>query len=627
MVNPRGLLLTPPAPPGISLPGLIAASARLNVLGDVKSTLRSIGLSPARPGCISVTVQGREEALAARLGCAVSVVSAAATPPLDPSDTSVVRWGDGSIRRSYLVTRTRRISPAALKGSPHHRAAWSNALLDYCPESLDLLVDRCRRCGRTQRWLAAQGIECCDEPGCGALEGSGEVLPEGHVDGYRLFAGICSPVPAERRFALTRLVPDLMRLEPITLTEFAIKIGLALEGVESAKHSGFEDLSSDQRSRAASRGAMALLDWPLRLRSEVRSELESRGLGDGLARRRLRNALLSAGRSIRGGPYLRELLANVMPEIDVEVGRSFAGLNGPRVLGSVAARRLGTSHARLRHLAEIGIFAEEGVVDGRYRRALYDADQIDAASEAWRQSFPIEILMRRTALPRYACERIVGADDCASERHPFVLSLEGGPRIRSEAITAYLAFVRDGCRSGHAPADAVPLFAAMKMIGGRLKPWRQMLHLIGNGQFEAWLNGSEGPLVRQILVRCADIERFAMLEADEGVAPLTPMSDRLSQIDAMGVLNLGQIEGPRLAEAGLLNFSTGGRSLLVRLDEVLKLACAYVATAEAAARLRQTPSAAWHRVVRELGPPESPAGWNRRRFDGRFGGLSGLWAR
>lgn len=44
----------------------------------------------------------------------------------------------------------------------------------------------------------------------------------------------------------------------------------------------------------------------------------------------------------------------------------------------------------------------------------------------------------------------------------------------------------------------------------------------------------------------------------------------------------------------------------------------HVATAEAAARLGQSPSAAWHRVTRELGQPSSPAGWLRRSFDHRF---------
>lgn len=613
------MLLTPPAPPGISLPGLVAASARLNVLGDVKSTLRSIGLAPARPGCISVTVAGREEALAARLGCAASVIEAASTPPVDPADGTVVRWGDGAIRRIYLVTRVRRISPTALAISPHHRAAWSNVLLDYCPESLELLIDRCSRCGRTQRWLAAEGIDVCDEPGCGPIAEPRVELPLHLAEGYRRFAGICSPIPADRRTAVAGLAGELADLQSITLVDFAMKIGLALENTVSSSHSGFTDLTPLERARAASRGAMALEEWPRRLRSEIRTELQSRGIGDGAARRQLRDRLRSAGRSIRGGAPLGGLMSRALPEIQVEIGRSFVGFDGPQVLGSVAARRLGISHSRLRDLSKAGILTEEAVLDGNYRRALYDAERVDAAADAWRRSLPVETLMRRLGLPRYACERIVGAGDVEHETHPFALGLPGQPRVRSASLDGYAAQIRSSCLRGPPPADAVKLDAAMRTVGGRLKPWRQVLDAVSHGALPAWNLERDGPLVPRIFVRPAELERFAALDAEDGVEPHAFRSGRMSQLDAMAVLNLGQIDGPRLAAAGLLRFERGRKSLLVGIDEVLDIASAHVATAEAAARLGQSPSAAWHRITRELGQPSSLAGWPRGSFDHRFG--------
>ncbi|MGA1799317.1 hypothetical protein VH567_11120 [Sphingomonas sp. 4RDLI-65] len=622
MVKPRSLLVTPPTPPGISLPGLVAASARLNVLGDVKSTLRSIGLAPVRPGCISISVRGREGALAARLGCPVPVVEAAATPPLDGSDASVVRWGDGAIRRSHLITDRRRVSVAAMAISPHHRAAWCNGVLDYCPESHELLIDHCARCGRTQRWLAAEGVDFCDEPGCGPLSASRVVLPNDVVDGYGLFAGICSPIPIERQAALDRLSPELVDLQPVTLIDFAMRIGLALENTVSTGRSGFDDLTPAERSRAAARGAMALCDWPHRVRSEIRSELAFRGIGDGTARRGLHAALHAAGRSIRGGSHLEELMRSALPEIHVEIGRSFVGMDGPRILGSVAARRLGVSHVRLRLLSEAGVFAEEGVLDGNYRRALYDASDVEAAAEAWEQTSPIGSIMRRLGLPRYACERIIGAGDVEGATHPYVLAREGQPRFRTASLEDYAARIGSACRSDPAPSDAVALDAAMKMVGGRLKPWRQVLHAVTRGALRAWRVEGAAGIVPKLLVRPTELAAFAALDADEGVGPRSFVSDELSQVDAMTVLNLRQIDGPRLAAAGLLRFETGTRSLLVGMNEVLDVARGHVATAEAAARLGRMPSAAWHQVARELGPPPSLAGWPREAFDRRFAGRS-----
>jgi hypothetical protein len=622
LVTPRPLLLTPPTPPGISLPGLVAASARLNVLGDVKSTLRSIGLAPVRPGCISISVRGREEALAARLGCPVPVVEAAATPPLDPSDASVVRWGDGAIRRSHLITHRRRVSVAAMAISPHHRAAWCNSVLDYCPESHELLIDHCTRCGRAQRWLAAEGLDFCDEPGCGPLSASGVMLPNDLVEGYDLFAGICSPIPIERGAALARLAPELVDLQPVTLIDFTMRIGSALQNTTSVGRSGFDDLTPAKRSRAAARGAMALCEWPHRIRSEIRSELASRGIGDCTGRRDLHGALHAAGRSIRGGSHLQDLMRAALPEIHVEIGRSFVGMDGPRILGSAAARRLGISHVRLRLLSEAGVFAEEVVLDGNYRRALYNASDVEAAAEAWEQTSPIGSIMRRLGLPRYACERIIGAGDVEGATHPYVLAREGQQRFRTASLEDYVVRIGSACRSEQAPSDAVALDAAMKVIGGRLKPWRQVLHAVIRGALCAWRVEEDAGLVPGLLVRPTELAAFAALAADEGVKPRSFVSEELSQVDAMTVLNLRQIDGPRLAAAGLLRFSTGTRSLLVGMSEVLEVARDHVATAEAAARLGRTPSAAWHQVARELGPPPSPAGWPREAFDRRFAGRS-----
>lgn len=619
-MKPPSLLLTPPTPPGVSLPGLIAASARINVLGNVKSTLRSIGLSPARPGCISITVAGREEALAARLGCSPSIIHAASSPPVDPADGLVLRWGDGEIRRTYLNTRARRISPTALSMSSHHRAAWLNGLLDYCPESLELLIDGCARCGRTQGWLAAEGIDRCDEPGCGPLQGVAEHLPESLIEGYRRFAGICSPIPTERRTARSGLSSELADLPPVNLVDFAMKIGLALEDVVASGHGRFKDLSSGERSRAASRGAMALGEWPLRLRSEIRTELTSRGIADGAARRRLHAGLLSAGRSIRGGAQLQAVVSKALPEIHVEVGRSFVGLHGPRLLASVASRRLGISHARLGQLSQAGVFTEEGVVTRNHRRVLYDAECIDVAADAWRGSAPVENLMRRLGLPRYACERIVGAGDVENATHPFVLGLAGQPRFVIVSLENYASRIRAACRTGPAPADAVRIESAMRMVGGRLKPWCQVLRAVGRSRLPAWQTGGDGPLSATLLVRLDELEFFAAADAADGVATHSFLSNRLSQYDAMTVLNLNQITGPHLAAAGLLRFETGRKSLLVEMDDVLAIARDHVSVAEAAARLRQQPNAVRRRVVRELGQPASPAGWLRSVFDQRFAG-------
>jgi hypothetical protein len=563
-------------------------------------------------------VAGREELLAARLGCLVSVIHASATTPLDPADRSILRWGSGAIRREHLHTRSRRVSPTALMIASHHRAAWCHRLLDHCPETLELLTDRCSRCGRTQTWLAARGIGFCDERGCGPLEGSGVFLPDDLADGYRTFAAICSPVPDERASAVAGLTSELQDLPPVALTAFALMIGLALEGSGNSMREALCKLSPSERSRAASGGAASLDDWPNRLRHDVRAELKARGVAHGDARRKLRAGLLSATIAQAGGERLRNLMLKALPEINVEVGRSFAGLDEEQILGSVAAKRIGVKHPRLQQLARSGIFEEEGIVEADRRRALYSAGSIAAAADARRNSSPIGYLMRQLGLPRYACEHIVGASDVEAEKHPFAMTMPGQPRVRTASAETYLNGFMTLRGAAFAPADVIRIDLAMKAVGGRLKPWRQVLLAIRRELLRAWLVDSPGPLIARLLIRPSELARFAALDARHGVDPEAFTSTLMSQIDAMTVLNLRQVDGPRLIAANLIHFEKGARALLANMEDVLDVARDYVSTAEAAASLNEGPKSAWHRVTRALGAQSSPAGWPRSRFEERF---------
>lgn len=615
MVRPRPLLLVPHAPIGVSLPGLVAASARLNVLGDVKPVLRSAGL-PLRPGYIAGLVVGREAALAARLGCPEATIVAASTPPLDVPDGAMVRWGDGAIRREWLDSRLRRVAPGALRSSNHHRATWCNRLLGHCPETLETLVDRCARCGRDQRWLAAEGLGWCDRRGCGPLDAIGEPLPGELADDYRMFASLCSPIPQEREIVHASLAPVLAELPPAILIDFIFRLGLALQDSTSSPRKALTGAAPAERSRVAARGAAALRQWPLGLRAEIRHELAVRGSADGAARRRLRAGMLAAASVLPSDDAGRpSILLSALPEIRGEIGRSFIGIDGARLLGSDAARRLGISHGALRRHADAGMFVAEGVVERGYRRALYESSVIDEAASAWRRSDPIARLIRALGLPRYACEMIVGAGDVVRETHPFALTLADQPRTLTASTDAYLSSLVEACRHEAPPPGVVRLDAALKIVGGRLKPWRQVLDAVRSKKLKAWMEASPAPIVRRIRVLPADIAHHLMRSADEGLLDGAFVSPAMSQVDAMTVLNLRQIDGPLLASAKLLRFDKGRRSLLVEVDEVLAIARGHVATPEAAARIGIGPAAAWHETSHVLGPPQSPAGWPRRRFD------------
>lgn len=541
------------------------------------------------------------------------------TPYIGAVDDRVVRWGDGALSRYELETRRRRVSPISLAKAPHHRAAWMNLLLDYCPESLELLIDKCDRCSRPLGWTAAWGIGNCDDRQCGPLPESLERLAPELTEGYRMFAALASPVPGDNRAFVEGLATELRVLLPVTMIDFAVRLGAALAGITAGTRNTVRALAPAQKARVVSLGARMLLDWPSTLRRTVRDQIDSTPGRDGNARRRFRNALLRAAAAQQGGDSVDALLRGALPEIYVEVGRAFSGLTVPTILGSAAANRLGVNNSELTAATQAGVFTEETAFRGINRRVQYRLSEIECAEAAWRGSVPIETVASTLGLPRYACERMVASGAIEHEQHAFVLRLPGQPRATSGSLESFLDQLAAVCSRARPPAQAARLHAAMRVVGGRLKPWPQVLDAILNQKLPCWITPGALPITARMHVLPNDLLRFARLKIGSDVPVGCFIAADMSQIDAMSVLNLRQIDGPRLVNHGALRFRKGRRSFLVGVSEVLALAADHVATPEAAARLGIPPSAAHPLIVRVIGPTHSPAGWPRHIFNQTFG--------
>lgn len=610
--RPTTLAFTPPAPPSIGLPGLIAQAARLNVLGDVKPILTAAGLSVVRPGTVSMRVQGHEEALAARLGCGPELIENLATPRLAPDGTAsaLVRWGAGSIHRQDLDMRRRRVSPLTLTQEPHARAEWMNRLLDYCPVSLERLVDTCPSCGRPLGWLSGWGVEHCDERRCRTLPPSGMVLDRELVDGYRSFAALVSPVPGEREAFVRHLHPDLRTLAPTTLADLTLRLGASIGGSGPMGRDALRLLPAETKARCAALGIRLLEDWPAKLRSSIVETLSTMPDDDGVERRRLRAALMSAAGTSEEFGSARPIVAGAVPEAFQEIGKAFAGMTGVMILGSAAARRLAVRHFELKRLVDAGLFHRETTLSGRHRRELYRRDEIEAAAVAWEGSVPIAAAERRLGIPRYAAERLISCGDLLAESHAFVLSQDGPPRLRPESIEAYEALLVARAR-GIPGSTHVDLVTAVRAVGGRLKPWRQVLDAIARGDLEVSLRGHAGPLSRRLLVAAEAVSPFLRMDVDEGVPRDFAYSRKLSQADAMSVLNLYDKNAPEIREAGYLRFEQSGRADLASIDAVLAIASAHMSLGEAVARSGWSISESRKALSRELGTPRSVLGWDR----------------
>lgn len=186
-----------------------------------------------------------------------------------------------ALDRRLLEAKVRRVSPAALALSSHHRAAWMIRALDFCPESMEFLVDVCPACGCRLGWTKCKSLKRCD--GCDSLLTShpGKLVPADLRADARAAALIISTDPEVRRNAMAVLPVAFASWSPgdvfAALVEFGAAVGTATgseaavnRAIGAGRFDGFgvADLVAGYRFATT---------WPDSLIEHVRQKYEAQG--------------------------------------------------------------------------------------------------------------------------------------------------------------------------------------------------------------------------------------------------------------------------------------------------------------------------------------------------------------
>lgn len=200
--------------------GAFTAACHRHRLRSIASGLEGGGIRLSRPGSIQVAPPATLDAAAHVMRVDPGKLRAVAFTATERRDR--VALGDLVMPRVAFDWERRRIGPITLRGRPHHRVAWLNLLLPYCPESLELLVDACPECGPLG-WRYTRGVAACEECGSTVPPSDQASLETEFADDYRHFADLVSrdtaatPAPVRRLpanlhlFSRTALVGVLLR--------------------------------------------------------------------------------------------------------------------------------------------------------------------------------------------------------------------------------------------------------------------------------------------------------------------------------------------------------------------------------------------------------------------------------
>lgn len=598
-----------------SIPGMMARAATEHVMRRVGIVYDAAGVDCAYPGHAQLLPRADLDRIAAVIRADSGRLAAHAGERVHSTNFGAThqraRFGDLTLLRAHLELYRRRIGPISLRTAGHHRIAWLNALLPYCPQSLERLVDACPHCAEPLGWLWTWGIgncEWCDREVPASDEAPLRVDMAKH---YRLFASLASPVEAERAAARASLPNRLRGLEYATLIRLACRTGLICrdEPITRCTQHELDALDPVTLASVVTTGAAMLADWPASFERFVNARADA--LRDDREGYHLWRTLLRRISAVKSeGEEQSALILEVLPDLQGSFERSFSG-GGRYYLPNEVVRIWGVDHEEMLRAVDAGAVKVTPLPGITRRRMQFDGPEVEAIGRLLRSTPAINSLPGKLGVPNYGVEQLIDARLLRWERHPAVLAIRPWVCVQRRSLDSLLTRLARAVRAGSPPADAVPLRAASRRIGGREKPWAAIVSAILTSRLPAWGDGGRFHTQR-ILVRPCDMVQFddvVFVPSGSGF----PFSTLINQDDLGELLNVSPKYLPAVVADFDLRFAEVGRAECTAKADGLAVAARMATTAEIGHHMGIKAKTA--EVAMRTGAMEKVSvGWGRRQL-------------
>lgn len=501
---------------------------------------------------------------------------------LPTSDDSMTRKFFGvAIRKSDLNARDRRFAPHSLRNSSHHRAIWMVRPISFCAETWQYLRSTCHRqgCGVIQRWYSTFGVARCDRCLADLRESPSDYVPEEEREALGQAVNLLSPDAAVRSAALSTLPTCLRMIGPETAYELLIRLMKVVDPSLPPSRSFIHRASNRELSSAMAKAWGVLQSWPEGFVELASDRIRPRVTrDDGNGGETMRFLSLAKSSSLLLDPTAKQLVRNIRDSIDIS-----EGANATKLLTlNSAARAVGLKQARLSDLRRRGIVRTRFAVRGDRPLANFCADEIASVKAGFDDKVSIETARAKLGITCHGIEQLLALGLVGELAHPYFRARYAWVPISRSSV---LAFCREiEARGARVSGPKVPLKDAMKVIGGRRKPWGPIFKMLLEGELKYEVATGFSTLAPAIHIPVAEVVRLPSVHFDRTRGRPLVFSDLMSKRDAGETLNLGPVQATELL-ADLVT-PTGSRTPAVPVDMVEQLARKYISTAELAWRLQ-----------------------------------------
>ena len=568
--------------PGESFNGAVARWA--DEVGGIERMIHLTAAAGVRYGHRqhAATADGDDiRALAAEMDVDAEELLARATP-YAPGDWTNHRhpmtFGHVTVTSLLIEKRIRRFSPTGIAASPHHRALWDVRLLPACTVTGEILLDHCGGpdC-RTTGWSATLGIDRCEHCMVDLSPLPAKTVPESTRATLAAFAGLFSHDRVAHDGAMTALPPDLAAIGADGVVDLLVRLVPMIDN--RLPHDLRALLGSDpsELCDAVAGAWRALTGWPDAVGEVAVRHVAARTgrHNDGNGGRTMR--FLTRRHQFGAPPAVAGLIADWRRSISVK-GEEGKGLRDRTVSGADVATATGLDTSKVAEYRRAGVFRVHFAMDLDRPEARFDRAEIEGISRALADRTSVEGARAILGMSCHGVEQLAAMRLIELVEHPYLSVHYGGPQISTASIERLVAAVR--ATAGPPVLDPVTLRAAMKTVGGRVKPWGEAIHMLVAGQLPFSLSPDDVPATEAILVDAASVPILRSTIVPDRI--LATMSPFMSKADAGELLNLAPARATQL----LAHIETGAGShhKAVPLDLAARLARRHMSVVEIAAR-------------------------------------------
>ena len=580
----RGASILFPLEPELdeSIRGYLARTAEWNCFDSRTDLLRLSGITYVRRD-LSDRIAAEISAVSAVLGIRSGALRRILNPMID-GNPEVVDYFGMPFQRRRLEIKNRRVSPASLRASAHHRARWQIRLLPFCSESWEYLIDTCpsEACGKPLRWGDCLEIDRCEHCEFDLKTATVPCVQLSHRGVLGFVADLLHPSAEMRAAAVSRLPEPLNSVPPGEVFDLLC----VLTRLMTPDH--LKSTSAPLETSYLVRAAQALLDYPVTFDKIAREESERDALPFFVRLRRrakekssLHRALILSmvdrAETIHQGPARSLKRLEEKGEWTFHRSATWLGLKLSEFQKVVSAGLATPSPRRgpLRDLRWIRS-SEVHAVGIRLRRRLSPSEFV--------QSY---------GLPLAGVEQLVSLDLINVCTEPVVQVLYPGFELDRVSV---LDFV-DQLGEVLAPPlpDSVALEDVFHGIGGREKPWGAVLGAAFAGEIPGGLGLEEDANLRfERLTISKQFAREFLSGRYPGLLNLPPRSGSLgspadfTRMEAARYLNCFPRDLEFLLAGGHLSMNAYGRT--IRRREVEELGRELISPREISWRWRVSPS-------------------------------------